>query len=69
MAGSRLSEPSGVEGDGEREHAVVEEDDMEVEREKDYLDACGNASLLAFKRLLQLSTGLGRELYNQMKQI
>jgi hypothetical protein len=33
MAGSRLSEPSGVEGDGEREHAVVDEEDMEVEGE------------------------------------
>ena len=37
-----MSEPSGVEGDGEREHAVVEEEDMEVEREKGaILTGCG----------------------------
>ena len=26
-----MSEPSGVEGDGEREHAVVDEEDMKTE--------------------------------------
>lgn len=42
MAGSRLSEPSGVDGDGEREHAVVDEEDMGVRREVLSWSACGN---------------------------